>query len=147
MARVTVEDCLEKEPNRFNLTLLAAKRARQLEGGKDALIDNTVRRHKDTVVALLEIAEGLVDEDMLKQSTGVQDNEAAIAEGLARMSTVEDLPSAVAEVAAPPLEVAEAAESTETVEVVEQEAAPEEAAPEEATTAEVTDSAEEKPAE
>ena len=94
MARVTVEDCLEQEPNRFNLTLLAAKRARQLEGGKDPLIENTAH-HKDTVLALLEIANGLVDEEMMEQSTAAPDNEAAIAEGLARMESIEEVPSAV----------------------------------------------------
>jgi len=56
MARVTVEDCLKNVKNRFELVLLAAKRARQLMRGKDPRVewDND----KSTVVALREIAEG-----------------------------------------------------------------------------------------
>lgn len=60
MARITVEDCLEVVPNRFELTLLAAKRARALASGvKDPLVswDND----KPTVVALREIAAGTTD--------------------------------------------------------------------------------------
>ncbi len=57
MARVTVEDCLEKEENRFALVVLAARRTRQLMKGADALVrcDN-----KSSVVALREIAAGKV---------------------------------------------------------------------------------------
>ncbi len=64
MARVTVEDCLENVDNRFELVLLAAKRARQLDQGQDPLID--WETDKSTVVALREIAEGLVSRDLLK---------------------------------------------------------------------------------
>ncbi len=57
MARVTVEDCLKVIPNRFELTLVAAKRARDLAmGGKDALVG--WEHDKATVVALREIAAG-----------------------------------------------------------------------------------------
>lgn len=57
MARVTVEDCLKVIPNRFELTLVAAKRARDLAiGGKEALVD--WEQDKATVVALREIAAG-----------------------------------------------------------------------------------------
>jgi len=58
MARVTVEDCLDHVDNRFNLVLLASKRARQLENGVEPLVpwDND----KPTVVALREIAAGLI---------------------------------------------------------------------------------------
>lgn len=57
MARVTVEDCLEKVPNRFSLVILAAERARQLAGGAKALVkcDN-----KPAVTSLREIARGQV---------------------------------------------------------------------------------------
>ena len=57
MARVTVEDCLEKVPNRFALTILAAERARQLSKGAPGLVrcDN-----KSAVTALREIADGHV---------------------------------------------------------------------------------------
>jgi DNA-directed RNA polymerase subunit omega len=58
MARVTVEDCVEKIPNRFDLVLMAAQRARQVSGGADLTIDRD--RDKNPVVALREIAEGTV---------------------------------------------------------------------------------------
>ena len=59
MARVTVEDCLENVENRFELAMLASKRARQLAtGGKDAKV--AWENDKPTVVALREVAEGLV---------------------------------------------------------------------------------------
>ncbi len=55
MARVTVEDCVDKVPNRFDLVLLAAQRAREISGGSDLTIDRD--RDKNPVVALREIAE------------------------------------------------------------------------------------------
>lgn len=58
MARVTVEDCLDHVDNRFDLVLLAAKRARQLSNGVDPLLP--WENDKVTVVALREIAAGLV---------------------------------------------------------------------------------------
>ena len=59
MARVTVEDCLENVENRFELVMLASKRARQLAtGGKDAKV--AWENDKPTVVALREVAEGRV---------------------------------------------------------------------------------------
>jgi len=64
MARVTVEDCLEKIPNRFELVILAAARARQLiKGGQDALVPE--EKDKPTVLALREIADGLIGMDFL----------------------------------------------------------------------------------
>ncbi len=54
MARVTVEDCIDKVPNRFDLVLLSGYRARQLSGGADTLVDRD--RDKNPVVALREIA-------------------------------------------------------------------------------------------
>jgi DNA-directed RNA polymerase subunit omega len=54
MARVTVEDCVDKVPNRFDLVLYAGFRARQLSGGADTLVDRD--RDKNPVVALREIA-------------------------------------------------------------------------------------------
>ncbi|HEU5059769.1 MAG TPA: DNA-directed RNA polymerase subunit omega [Kofleriaceae bacterium] len=54
MARVTVEDCLEKVPNRFALVILASERARQIARGGDALIDCD---NKPAVTALREIAD------------------------------------------------------------------------------------------
>ncbi len=55
MARVTVEDCVDKIPNRFNLVLLSAQRAREISGGAELTIDRD--RDKNPVVALREIAE------------------------------------------------------------------------------------------
>lgn len=57
MARITVEDCLKKIPNRFELVLLAAKRARQLFKGAKPLIESD---NREVVVALREIAAGEV---------------------------------------------------------------------------------------
>ncbi|MCB2061118.1 MAG: DNA-directed RNA polymerase subunit omega, partial [Novosphingobium sp.] len=54
MARVTVEDCVDKVPNRFDLVLLAAQRAREISGGAELTIDRD--RDKNPVVALREIA-------------------------------------------------------------------------------------------
>ena len=65
MARITVEDCLEKVPNLFQLVLVAAKRARQLANGAHPMVD--WENDKPTVVALREIAEGYVTEELLTQ--------------------------------------------------------------------------------
>lgn len=66
MARVTVEDCLDSVENRFELVMLASKRARQLAtGGKDPLVQE--ESDKPTVIALREIAEGLVTADILNR--------------------------------------------------------------------------------
>jgi DNA-directed RNA polymerase subunit omega len=66
MARVTVEDCVDKIPNRFDLVLLAAQRARQISGGADLTIDRD--RDKNPVVALREIAEQTVTPDELSEA-------------------------------------------------------------------------------
>lgn len=58
MARLTVEECLELIPNRYDLVLLAAKRARQLNMGADPLVED--QDDKNTVIALREIESGLV---------------------------------------------------------------------------------------
>jgi len=64
MARVTVEDCLEHVANRFELVMVASKRARQMAtGGKDPMVHE--ESDKPTVIALREIAEGLVTPDIL----------------------------------------------------------------------------------
>lgn len=57
MARVTVEDCLEKVPNRFAMVILAAERARQLASGASALVECD---NKPAVTALREVAKGWV---------------------------------------------------------------------------------------
>lgn len=61
MARVTVEDCLKHVKNRFELVLVAAKRARQLTHGQEAKVDWD--NDKSTVVALREIAAGFTNFD------------------------------------------------------------------------------------
>jgi DNA-directed RNA polymerase subunit omega len=66
MARVTVEDCLENVANRFELVMVASKRARQLAtGGKDPLVQE--ESDKSTVIALREIAEGFVTNEILNR--------------------------------------------------------------------------------
>lgn len=57
MARITVEDCLEKLPNRFSLVLVSAERAKQLLHGAPSLVDNQ-DENKEVVTALREIAAG-----------------------------------------------------------------------------------------
>ncbi len=64
MARITVEDCLEHVDNRFQLVLVATKRARQLAMGASPLIE--VENDKPTVIALREIAEGKVTKAILE---------------------------------------------------------------------------------
>lgn len=66
MARVTVEDCLDKIPNQFDLTLVAAKRARQLARGAEARLP--WGNHKSTVLSLREIAEGYTDRSVLEEA-------------------------------------------------------------------------------
>lgn len=66
MARVTVEDCVDKVPNRFDLVLLAAQRARQISGGADLTLDRD--RDKNPVVALREIAEQTVRPTELQEA-------------------------------------------------------------------------------
>lgn len=64
MARVTVQDAVEKTGNRFDLVLIAARRARQMQtGGKDPLVPE--ENDKYTVVALREIEDGLITKDIL----------------------------------------------------------------------------------
>ena len=65
MARVTVEDCLGMVENRFQLVLVATKRARQLANGVQPLVE--WENDKPTIVALREIAEGLIDASILDE--------------------------------------------------------------------------------
>ncbi len=64
MARLTVEDCLENVDNRFDLVLLASRRARQIAMGSEPLVAE--ENDKPTVIALREIAEGLVNRDTIE---------------------------------------------------------------------------------
>ncbi|MBY0340041.1 MAG: DNA-directed RNA polymerase subunit omega [Rhodocyclaceae bacterium] len=66
MARVTVDDCLKRIPNRFQLTLAATYRARQITMGGSALVETD--KDKATVIALREIAAGKVGVEILTRS-------------------------------------------------------------------------------
>ena len=79
MARVTVEDCVDKIPNRFDLVLAAAQRARQISGGADLTIDRD--RDKNPVVALREVAE---------ETIRPRDLEEALVSSLQRVQVDED---------------------------------------------------------
>lgn len=61
MARITIEDCLDNIDNRFKLVLTATKRARQISHGAESLLPE--ENDKPTVLALREIAAGLIDEE------------------------------------------------------------------------------------
>jgi DNA-directed RNA polymerase subunit omega len=65
MARVTVEDCLAKVPNRFELVLMAARRARQIEQGAEPLVP--MGKEKPVVIALREIGEGKMDVERINE--------------------------------------------------------------------------------
>ena len=65
MARITVEDCLHHIPNIFEMVLVAAKRARRVAHGADPMVD--LENDKPTVIALREIADGLVSPSILEE--------------------------------------------------------------------------------
>lgn len=76
MARITVEDCLDNVDNRFQLVLVATRRARQLINGADACVER--ENDKPTVLALREIAGGFVTNAILEEETlpaGLEANE------------------------------------------------------------------------
>jgi DNA-directed RNA polymerase subunit omega len=77
MARVTVEDCLENVDNRFELVLVASKRARQVAMGKEPLVDE--ENDKPTVIALREIAENLVNAEILTEKPEVIEEDEELA--------------------------------------------------------------------
>ncbi|MES0328609.1 MAG: DNA-directed RNA polymerase subunit omega [Gammaproteobacteria bacterium] len=79
MARLTVEDCLDYVDNRFELVLVATRRARQLAMGADPLVP--VDNDKPTVLALREIAENLINEEVLEEAVVRQDDVEALIEG------------------------------------------------------------------
>jgi DNA-directed RNA polymerase subunit omega len=66
MARVTVEDCIQKVPNRFGLVLLAAQRARAISAGSQLFVDRD--NDKNPVVSLREIADDVVDPEELREA-------------------------------------------------------------------------------
>ena len=91
MARITVEDCLENVDNRFDLVLLATKRSRQLAGGVDPLIP--VDNDKPTVVALREIAEGLIHSGNVEPAEEVEEPEMTLEQALAEELAAENKPA------------------------------------------------------
>ena len=68
MARITVDDCLKHIPNRFELTLAATYRARQISNGSQPTIDGN--RDKATVIALRELAAGKYGREILDKTPG-----------------------------------------------------------------------------
>lgn len=93
MARITVEDCLDKVDNRFELVMVSSKRARQIQiEGKDPMV--SVDNDKPTVVALREIADGLVTNEILieKPSVELGEVEEEMAEAVAELQ--DDTPTA-----------------------------------------------------
>ena len=94
MARVTVEDCLENVANRFELVMVASKRARQLAtGGKDPMVQE--ESDKCTVIALREIAEGHVTADILSRESEIEAEEelAEVMDGMDAVDSIEPLAS------------------------------------------------------
>ena len=93
MARITVEDCLDKVDNRFELVMVSSKRARQIQiEGKDPMV--SLDNDKPTVVALREIADGLVTNEILieKPSVEREEVEEEMAEAVAEQQ--QDTPTA-----------------------------------------------------
>ena len=66
MARITVEDCIDKFPSRFELVLIASNRARKLYSGENPTVE--IDNDKNTVIALREIAEETITKDQLKNN-------------------------------------------------------------------------------
>ena len=94
MARVTVEDCVEKVPNRFNLVLLAAHRARAVSAGAPLMVDR--ENDKNPVVALREIADetielGKIEQDLVKSLSRAPEPEPADEEVLDLIPTDQNI--------------------------------------------------------
>ena len=83
MARITVEDCLHTIENIFEMVLVAAKRARRVAHGADPMVD--LENDKPTVIALREIAEGLVSPSILEEI------EEPVTEDLLQAESIEDI--------------------------------------------------------
>jgi DNA-directed RNA polymerase subunit omega len=83
MARITVEDCLHHIPNIFEMVLVAAKRARRVAHGADPMVE--LENDKPTVIALREIAEGLVSPSILEEI------EEPVTEDLLQAESIEDI--------------------------------------------------------
>lgn len=102
MARITVEDCLDKVDNRFQLVLVAAKRARQLSHGSQSFIE--WENDKPTVVALREIAENFVGPSILDEVAPPETEEPTLGESGFGAATPETSASSTAASEEPPVE-------------------------------------------
>ncbi|NBO39093.1 DNA-directed RNA polymerase subunit omega [bacterium] len=71
MARISIQDCLDRIPNRFAVVMLAARRMRQLQKGSDPLVEC---RNKEAVTALREIAAGMVGINEMENIPGLSEN-------------------------------------------------------------------------
>ncbi|HSH83627.1 MAG TPA: DNA-directed RNA polymerase subunit omega [Guyparkeria sp.] len=103
MARVTVEDCLEKIPNRFELVLTAARRARQIEYGAEPLVP--MGKEKPVVIALRELGEGKIDRtriDEIENQIRMSPSQITEAEMRAELTQFADESAASKRVAAAP---------------------------------------------
>jgi DNA-directed RNA polymerase subunit omega len=83
MARITVEDCLDNIDNIFEMVLVAAKRARRVAHGADPMVE--LENDKPTVIALREIAEGLVSPSILEEI------EEPVTEDLLQAESIDDI--------------------------------------------------------
>ena len=83
MARITVEDCLDNIENIFEMVLVAAKRARRVAHGADPMVE--LENDKPTVIALREIAEGLVSPSILEEV------EEPVTEDLLQAESIDDI--------------------------------------------------------
>jgi DNA-directed RNA polymerase subunit omega len=90
MARITVEDCLDHVDNRFDLVLLATKRSRQLAEGVEPLVP--LDNDKPTVVALREIADGLINNNNVEPAEEVEEPEMSLEQALAEELAAESRP-------------------------------------------------------
>ncbi len=95
MARITVTDCLEHVDNRFQLVLVATKRARQLILGAEPLVE--VENDKPTVIALREIAEGLIGPSILDEESTIPELDFDQGGALSETDDAEDVADAAAE--------------------------------------------------
>ncbi|MSO65932.1 MAG: DNA-directed RNA polymerase subunit omega [Alphaproteobacteria bacterium] len=126
MARVTVEDCVEVVPNRFDLVILAAQRAREISAGAPLTIERD--NDKNPVVALREIADRTADADILRESAihGLQkhvENDEPEEDDMAQLMSGDQWVAAAQSVAEKGKAVAEADAAAED-DVVNEEAAP-----------------------
>jgi DNA-directed RNA polymerase subunit omega len=96
MARVTVEDCLKNVKNRFELVIIAAKRARQLMRGKEAMVE--LDNDKPTVLALREIAAGYTVFDNKDTPRDMREHDLDRAHIATEAQKIEDLEDAIDEV-------------------------------------------------